>query len=195
MDFAFVLETEIFEREDVASSSRHLVSRLSPPGLASSLVLVSSVFVGSRIGEETKRNETKRSEATNTHDGIRKTCSAFNRAFSPIPRVPSYARPVAAGTPLVGVDRRSLIERFPDSSSNPESGPNSPPTVNNSQASPTAGGNAAAAIQEVSAFFLLSLLSLPVRFFPFIFPLFSRPFIGDGKHRLRLSVDQQQSAR
>lgn len=43
----------------------------------------------------------------------------------------------------------ALIERFSDSSSNPESGPNSPPTVNNSQASPTAGGNAAA-IQEVS---------------------------------------------
>ncbi|XP_061938544.1 histone deacetylase 4 isoform X8 [Apis cerana] len=37
--------------------------------------------------------------------------------------------------------------RKTDSSSNPESGPNSPPTVNNSQASPTAGGNAAA-IQE-----------------------------------------------
>ncbi|CAL7941586.1 unnamed protein product [Xylocopa violacea] len=37
--------------------------------------------------------------------------------------------------------------RKTDSSSNPESGPNSPPTVNNSQASPTGGGNAAA-IQE-----------------------------------------------
>ncbi|XP_076244011.1 histone deacetylase 4 isoform X2 [Calliopsis andreniformis] len=34
-----------------------------------------------------------------------------------------------------------------NTSSNPESGPNSPPTVNNSQASPTAGSNAAA-IQE-----------------------------------------------
>lgn len=46
--------------------------------------------------------------------------------------------------------RRSLIEPFADPSSNPESGPNSPPTVNNSQASPTAGSNAAA-IQEVSS--------------------------------------------
>lgn len=39
---------------------------------------------------------------------------------------------------------------FTDSGSNPESGPNSPPTVNNSQASPTAGSNTA--IQEVSFF-------------------------------------------
>lgn len=41
-----------------------------------------------------------------------------------------------------------LIVRFSDSGSNPESGPNSPPTVNNSQASPTTGSNTA--IQEVS---------------------------------------------
>lgn len=37
---------------------------------------------------------------------------------------------------------------FSDAGSNPESGPNSPPTVNNSQASPTAGSNTA--IQEVN---------------------------------------------
>jgi len=41
-----------------------------------------------------------------------------------------------------------LLIYFLDSGSNPESGPNSPPTVNNSQASPTAGSNTA--IQEVS---------------------------------------------
>lgn len=41
-----------------------------------------------------------------------------------------------------------LIVHFSDPGSNPESGPNSPPTVNNSQASPTAGSNTA--IQEVS---------------------------------------------
>ena len=41
-----------------------------------------------------------------------------------------------------------LLVYFLDSGSNPESGPNSPPTVNNSQASPTAESNTA--IQEVS---------------------------------------------
>ncbi|XP_017792992.1 PREDICTED: histone deacetylase 4 [Habropoda laboriosa] len=45
---------------------------------------------------------------------------------------------------LSHLKRKSLLA---NSSSNPESGPNSPPTVNNSQASPTAGTNAAA-IQE-----------------------------------------------
>ncbi|CAL7941578.1 unnamed protein product [Xylocopa violacea] len=45
---------------------------------------------------------------------------------------------------LSHLKRKSLLA---NSSSNPESGPNSPPTVNNSQASPTGGGNAAA-IQE-----------------------------------------------
>ncbi|XP_076169291.1 histone deacetylase 4 isoform X4 [Ptiloglossa arizonensis] len=45
---------------------------------------------------------------------------------------------------LSHLKRKSLLA---NSSSNPESGPNSPPTVNNSQASPTAGNNAAA-IQE-----------------------------------------------
>ncbi|XP_043264566.1 histone deacetylase 4 isoform X3 [Colletes gigas] len=45
---------------------------------------------------------------------------------------------------LSHLKRKSLLA---NSSSNPESGPNSPPTVNNSQASPTAGSNAAA-IQE-----------------------------------------------
>ncbi|XP_071872273.1 histone deacetylase 4 isoform X2 [Bombus fervidus] len=46
---------------------------------------------------------------------------------------------------LSHLKRKSLLA---NSSSNPESGPNSPPTVNNSQASPTAAANAAAAIQE-----------------------------------------------
>ncbi|XP_017879936.1 histone deacetylase 4 isoform X3 [Ceratina calcarata] len=45
---------------------------------------------------------------------------------------------------LSHLKRKSLLA---NSSSNPESGPNSPPTVNNSQASPTGGGSAAA-IQE-----------------------------------------------
>ncbi|XP_017760370.1 PREDICTED: histone deacetylase 4 isoform X4 [Eufriesea mexicana] len=45
---------------------------------------------------------------------------------------------------LSHLKRKSLLA---NSSSNPESGPNSPPTVNNSQASPTAGGNTTA-IQE-----------------------------------------------
>ncbi|KZC05441.1 Histone deacetylase 4 [Dufourea novaeangliae] len=45
---------------------------------------------------------------------------------------------------LSHLKRKSLLA---NSSSNPESGPNSPPTVGNSQASPTAGGNASA-IQE-----------------------------------------------
>ncbi|XP_029042665.1 histone deacetylase 4 isoform X14 [Osmia bicornis bicornis] len=45
---------------------------------------------------------------------------------------------------LSHLKRKSLLA---NSSSNPESGPNSPPTVNNSQASPTAAGNATA-IQE-----------------------------------------------
>ena len=86
--------------------------------------------------------------------------------------------------------RRSLIERFPDSSSNPESGPNSPPTVNNSQASPTAAANAAAAIQEVS------IREDALRYSPFLYFSLSRSsFAGDGKHRLRGSIDQQQSAR
>ncbi|XP_076291494.1 histone deacetylase 4 isoform X16 [Lasioglossum baleicum] len=47
---------------------------------------------------------------------------------------------------LSHLKRKSLLA---NSSSNPESGPNSPPTVGNSQASPTAGGNSAA-IQEES---------------------------------------------
>lgn len=50
-----------------------------------------------------------------------------------------------------------LIVRFSDSGSNPESGPNSPPTVNNSQASPTAGSNTA--IQEVSSFSVIFTIS------------------------------------
>lgn len=40
-----------------------------------------------------------------------------------------------------------IILFFIDSGSNPESGPNSPPTMNNSQSSPTAGSSTP--IQEV----------------------------------------------
>lgn len=64
-------------------------------------------------------------------------------------RVHSYItqwRPLFLPILLGGPD--VLIVRFSDPGSNPESGPNSPPTVNNSQASPTAGSNTA--IQEVS---------------------------------------------
>lgn len=93
----------------------------------------------------------------------------------------------------------ALIERFSDSSSNPESGPNSPPTVNNSQASPTAGGNAAA-IQEVSVSTdgeNRSILdsSLSILFLSSFLSLSHLSFVGDGEHRLRGSVDQQQSTR
>lgn len=59
------------------------------------------------------------------------------------------SRPTSRGSDV-------LIVRFSDSGSNPESGPNSPPTVNNSQASPTAGSNTA--IQEVSPFVFVRLV-------------------------------------
>lgn len=130
------------------------------PSLLSFRLGVASAFralASCKHVENANRRRNDGRDASLSREGIRDSSGARSetgrggdRLLVRFPEFQSRTRRVA-GKPR-HAHRRSLIERFPDSSSNPESGPNSPPTVNNSQASPTAAANAAAAIQEVSVY-------------------------------------------
>ncbi|XP_012269340.1 histone deacetylase 4 isoform X13 [Athalia rosae] len=84
----------------------------------------------------------------------REAAAAANGGVPGTPGYRSWLQPQSESTSTTNVSHpyripQMLQEKFgddfplrkTDSSSNPESGPNSPPTVNNSQASPTAGSN------------------------------------------------------
>ncbi|XP_018353431.1 PREDICTED: histone deacetylase 4 isoform X6 [Trachymyrmex septentrionalis] len=106
---------------------------------------------------------------TRLHDFLmnkkqREAAAAANGAVLPVPGTPGYRnwlQPQSESSSTTNAAHRyqmpQMLEKFgddfppnclrkTDSGSNPESGPNSPPTVNNSQASPTAESNTA--IQE-----------------------------------------------